>query len=70
MKLESYSIDKEGVKGICKSPAIWGNNMNTNEVYPLVYLGKPKWMTDEAFNKVLDGLRLDLPQFTYLEREK
>lgn len=62
--LKSYSIGKE-----TKTPILWGHfdvlDTDTGKVggliSPLVYLRRPKWVSEEDFNKVLDGVTLNLP---------
>lgn len=56
--LESYFINRNGL-GYTKSPAIWGN-YKPNTIAPLVYLKKPKWVSDDDFDKILDALKLEL----------
>ena len=59
MKLDSYSLCGP-IKGICKQRAIWATSGNTTQ--PLIYLQRPKWITDDAvWSKIVDGLRLELP---------
>ncbi len=60
--LESYSIC-EPIKGVCKSRAIWGNS--GNKTFPLVYLRKPKHLTEEQFKDIVGYLSLSLPQRLY-----
>ena len=59
MKLEFYSISPP-VKGLTKSFVIWIREEST--IYPLVYLQKPKWISDKSFKKIVLSIRLDLPQ--------
>ena len=63
MKFDSYSISRNGLEGICKSPVIWGHRESS--MMPLVYLRKPKWMTEEDFYKVVDNLTIHLPKDLY-----
>lgn len=61
---QHYSVSKE-----TKTPTLYGHfdviDTETGKVggaiSTLVYLKKPKWMAEEDFNKVLDGLALNLP---------
>lgn len=54
MGIEKYSVERIGSKG---RPAIWA--VSGNSTYPICYLQKPKWMTDEQFQKVVDAIRLN-----------
>lgn len=42
-----------------KRPCLWLRKGSA--LYPLMYLQKAKWLTDEQFTAVLDGLKLSLP---------
>jgi hypothetical protein len=44
---------------ICKSHAIWGHD-GGNTSFPLVYLVKPKHMSDHAFRAVIGSIRLEM----------
>lgn len=57
MTIESYSIETISPS---KRPAIWA--VNGNKFYPVCYLQKPKWMSDEQFQKVIDCIKWDAPQ--------
>lgn len=59
MKIETYSVASP-IKGICKSYAIWGQE--GNEMAPLAYFTKPKWISDTDFIKIINSLTLNLPQ--------
>jgi len=60
MKFSAYSIETSGIKGICKSPSVWGHDATNNGMYPLIYLKKPKWMSDKQFSKVVKGITLNI----------
>jgi allantoicase len=61
MKLTSYSVAPDGLKGFVKSPVIWGN-YPPNISAPLAYLKKPKWMDEKDWRMVLASIRLFLPE--------
>lgn len=63
MKFPITSISKspDGLTGYRKSPIIWGNR-HPNTGYPLAYLRKPAWMTDEDWRVVFNGLQVTLPK--------
>lgn len=54
MEIDSYTIEAISPT---KRPAIWA--VSGNGVYPLCYLQKPAWMSDEQFEKVVSAIRLD-----------
>lgn len=59
--ITSISKTPDGIPGHRKSPIIWGD-MPPNSSYPLAFLRKPKWMTNEDWKVVFDGLRITLPE--------
>lgn len=69
MKIESYSILTTGLRPI-KSPAIWVCKKDTNGMYPLVYFKKPKWVDEDDFKKVLESIKLHLPQDFELKNDE
>jgi len=58
MNFKEYSVEIDGIEGICRSPSFWGDN--GNNLYPLVYFRKPKWMTDKDFKHLVTCLHLAL----------
>ena len=61
MKIESYSISIEN-NGHVKSPTLWVQRKDKNAIYPLIYFRKPKWVDEDDFKKVLENIKLHLPQ--------
>jgi len=56
-------ISTTPVKGICKSPALWGNcNKNNSMIFPLIYFRKPKWLDDESFSKIVESMEIVFPE--------
>jgi hypothetical protein len=50
------------VDGMCKQSAIWVRGRGSSS-YPLVYLQRPKWITDDAaWRKIVDSVSLKLPR--------
>jgi hypothetical protein len=39
-----------------KSAIMWGHSKSSNGMYPLFYIRKPKCITQEDFNDILDHL--------------
>lgn len=62
MKIKSYSITKEGVKGLCKRPALWFRNEEKGFSFPIIYFQKPKYLSDKAFQEVLKHIKLKWPK--------
>jgi len=61
LKFDSYTIETQGHKNICKSPSAWGKRKGTNQYIPLVYFRKPKWMSEEDFREIIGCIRMDFP---------
>lgn len=60
MKVSSYYINIQGVKGLCKSSGVWAQDGNVS--VPLFYLHRPKWITDDKkWEEIVKSVRLDLP---------
>jgi len=62
MQLENYDIAIKGLKGICKSPSIWGSVKGKNELVPLIYFQKPKWMDEDDFYEIVRSVKLRIPK--------
>jgi hypothetical protein len=61
--LRSYEFDrnKKRVFGI-KSAIIWGHSKNSNSCSPLLYISKPRGITNDEFNELLDSLIIGFKQ--------
>lgn len=70
MILRSYSVQINGVAGLCKSPALWGNRLNENCCMPLCYFRKPKWISQQSFEAILKGIKLELPRDFFITSEE
>ena len=66
MKIRKYSIDSP-IKGICKSHGIWLLDEDRNCSAPVMYLRKPKAISQKVFDLVLSGLSLTV-NFDELEK--
>jgi hypothetical protein len=62
VKVQSYSVTK-GENGW--KAAIWG--IDGTVVAPLVYLRRPKWMPIEDFNRIVDGIKVEMMPFEVKE---
>ncbi len=64
--IRSYEYDKNKTKvfGI-KSAIIWGHSKNTNSSFPMLYISKPKNISQEDFELLLDSIDI-----TIKEKEK
>lgn len=60
-KIESFEFDKNENKifGI-KSAILWGHSKNSNSTFPLVYISKPKHVSEEDFKLILDKLDINI----------
>lgn len=58
LKIKGVELDKNKNKIFrIKSAILWGHSDN-NTSYPIAYLKKPKYMTDEQFEHILDKLKI------------
>lgn len=62
MKFESYTIEPNGIKNICKSPSAWGCCEGTNSYIPIAYFKKPKWMSGGDFKEVVKQITINIPK--------
>jgi hypothetical protein len=65
--LITYSIDK--TREFAKSIVIWGEIRYERDfgligyrMEPLIYLQKPKWLSEESFEKIISGIELNLKE--------
>ena len=63
-KIRSIEYDKNRTKifGI-KSAILWGHSKDTNGIFPLLYISKPKGITLEEYEDLLDRLEINLKVF-------
>lgn len=59
-EIKSFEFDRNRNKifGI-KSGIVWGHSKNSNSSFPLLYISKPKHITEEQFNKLLDSIEIN-----------
>lgn len=51
------------VEGLCKQSAIWARGAEQNGHAPLVFLQRPKWITDDAaWAQIVRSVQLKLPR--------
>jgi hypothetical protein len=54
-----------------KSGIIWGSDKEKPATYfPLLYLAKPRWMTEDQFQTILDEIVISLPSEINIEETK
>lgn len=59
MKIDSYYVGQP-LPGTCKQHGVWATEGNT--VSPIMYLQRPKWITDDgAWEELVKSVRLELP---------
>lgn len=61
MKIKGYSICKP-IEGLCKQYSIFIHEDNSNRCFPLVYLQKPKYVKQEAWDEICQAISISLPQ--------
>lgn len=62
MKMGSYLINSP-MEGVCKQWCILAQEQNKAYSSPLVYLQRPKWITnDDDWERVVKSLHLSLPK--------
>ena len=60
-KISSFEYDKNrtNIFGI-KSGIVWGNSKSTNGQFPLLYISKPKNISKEDFDVLLDKINIEI----------
>lgn len=57
--IRSFEFDKnkKHIFGI-KSAIIWGHSSRTNGIFPLLYLRKPKSISEEDYNELIEHIEI------------
>lgn len=58
MKIDIYYINENGIEGLVKSAGIWG--VDGNKTFPLVYLKKPKHLSEEKFKEIIRTIEIKI----------
>jgi hypothetical protein len=60
-RIRSFEYDKNRNKifGI-KSAIVWGHSNETNSIFPLVYISKPRSISQEDFELLLDKIDITI----------
>ncbi len=60
-KIKSFEFDKNRNKlfGI-KSAIVWGHAKDTNSVFPLLYISKPKGISQEDYELLLEKIQISI----------
>jgi len=60
-KIEAITFDpnKAQLFGV-KSAILWGHSNETNSMFPLVYISKPKNISQEDFDLIIKGIEIKL----------
>ncbi len=60
-QIKSFEYDKNKNKlfGI-KSAIIWGHSNRTNGIFPMLYISKPKHISQEDYELLLDNLEISI----------
>lgn len=59
VKSITYDKNRNHIFGI-KSGIVWGNSNEGNEVFPLLYISKPKSVSQEDFETLLNSLQINI----------
>lgn len=54
-----FDKNRNHIFGI-KSAILWGHSKNTNSIFPLLYISKPKHISKEDFELLLDKMEITL----------
>lgn len=58
-KIESIEFDKNKEKAFgIKSAIVWGHSKSENSCSPILYISKPKWISQDEFNELLDSIEM------------
>lgn len=59
-KIKSFEFDRNRRRlfGI-KSGIVWGHSKEVNAMFPMLYISKPKSISQEDFELMLDSLQLE-----------
>jgi len=58
IKSVEFDRNRNKIFGI-KSGIVWGHSKNSNSIFPLLYISKPKHITEEQFNELLDSIEIN-----------
>ena len=60
-KIKAFEYDKNRNKQFgVKSAIIWGYSNERNGIFPLLYISKPKHISQEDYEVLLDSLRIEM----------
>lgn len=59
MKAIKYTLEKP-MQGICKQSGIWCQS-ETGGINPVMYFQKPKWISQESFDKIISKMTVCIP---------
>lgn len=55
-RIQSFEFDKNERKDFVKSAIVWGHLKNENTCQPILYISKPKHITEEEFQELLNSI--------------
>ena len=58
IKSVEFDRNRNKIFGI-KSGIVWGHSKDKNSIFPLLYISKPKHITEEQFNELLDSIDIN-----------
>jgi len=60
-QIKSFEYDKNRNKLFrIKSAVIWGHSNSTNGIFPMLYISKPKHISQEDYELLLDNLEITI----------
>lgn len=54
-----YDKNRKNIFGI-KSAIVWGHSKNTNGCFPMLYISKPKGISKEDYDLLLDKIQIEI----------
>lgn len=58
-KIKSFEFDKNETKIFrIKSAIVWGHSSRTNGSFPILYIRKPKGITEEEYRELIDSINI------------
>ena len=58
MKIKIESYEKDTTHDWLKSDIIWANGSGASA--PILHIRKPKWLSQESYDKILEAIEFDL----------
>ena len=59
IKSFGYDKNRNGIFGL-KSAVVWGHSKESNSIFPLLYISKPKSVRQEDYELLLDKIDIEI----------